>query len=82
MRTFSGYRDDFFGDDQSSDSGSDDSGSDGSGTDDSGTADPDAADPGAADDYIQYYGPNGQETAISMIDEKALGTIAGQLGRQ
>lgn len=80
MRTFSGYRDDFFGDDQSGDSGSDDSGSDGSGTDDSGTADPDAADPGAADDYIQYYGPNGQETAISMIDEKALNTIAGQLG--
>lgn len=75
MRTFSGYRDDFFGDDQSGDSGSDDPGSDGSGTDDSGTADP-----GAADDYIQYYGPNGQETAISMIDEKALSTIAGQLG--
>lgn len=70
MRTFSGYRDDFFGDDQS-----DDQGSDGSSTDD-----PDAGDPGAADDYIQYYGPNGQETAISMIDEKALNTIAGQLG--
>ncbi|WP_445996136.1 VWA domain-containing protein [Okibacterium fritillariae] len=75
MRTFSGYRDEFFGDDQSDDSGSDDSGSDGAGSDGSSTDDP-----GTADDYIQYYGPNGQETAISKIDEKALGTIAGQLG--